>query len=180
VRHAPLLLSRLTRNGPDGTSAVTPTTSGHPMFDDATGRLLVVVVLLTVASLAWLARRRRDGRFAVPAHDPHAGSDALTAADLGRALGSRATFVQFSAPTCASCPHVSRELGALAAAEPGVVHIEVPADRRLDLVRRLGVLRTPTVLLLGPEGSIRSRTSGPLDRRDAEAALIAHLEVAHV
>jgi hypothetical protein len=75
---------------------------------------------------------------------------------------------------------VSRELGALAAAEPGVVHIEVPADRRLDLVRRLGVLRTPTVLLLGPEGSIRSRTSGPLDRRDAAAALIAHLEVAHV
>lgn len=147
------------------------------MFDDATGRLLVVVLLLTVASLAWLAQRRRDGRFAGPVRGPR--TDALTAADLGRALGSRATFVQFSAPTCASCPRVSRELGAVAAASPGVVHIEVPADARLDLVRRFGVLRTPTVLLLGPEGSVRSRTSGPLDRRAVETALLAHLEVAH-
>lgn len=135
----------------------------------AAGRLTVVVVLLAVASLALIAARRRDGVFrrtAAPlAEDP------LTAADLGGRLGTTATFVQFSSPGCASCPQVSRVLAALAGELPGVVHLEVDATRNPALVRRLGVLRTPTVLLLGPGGELRGRTSGTVDRAQAATAL---------
>jgi hypothetical protein len=41
----------------------------------------------------------------------------------------------------------------------------------MGLVRRFSVFRTPTVLLLGPNGGIRSRTSGPLTPARALAAL---------
>ena len=143
----------------------------HALTGNAGGRLLLLVVLLAVTSVLWLAIRRRDGRFRLA----RLASDAvLTGEDLGRPLGRRATFVQFSTPTCASCPQVSRTLSTIADHETGVVHVEVPADRRPDLVRSFGVLRTPTVLLLGPEGAVRSRTSGPLARHQAVAALAEH------
>ena len=148
----------------------------HALTGSAGGRLLLLVVLLAVTSVLWLAIRRRDGRFRLA----RLASDAvLTGEDLGRPLGRRATFVQFSTPTCASCPQVSRTLSTIADHETGVVHVEVPADRRPDLVRRFGVLRTPTVLLLGPEGAVRSRTSGPLPRHQAIAALVEHAGSSH-
>jgi len=148
----------------------------HALTGSAGGRLLLLVVLLAVTSVLWLAIRRRDGRFRLA----RLASDAvLTGEDLGRPLGRRATFVQFSTPTCASCPQVSRTLSSIADHETGVVHVEVPADRRPDLVRRFGVLRTPTVLLLGPEGAVRSRTSGPLARHQAIAALLEHAGSSH-
>jgi len=148
----------------------------HALTGSAGGRLLLLVVLLAVTSVLWLAIRRRDGRFRLA----RLASDAvLTGEDLGRPLGRRATFVQFSTPTCASCPQVSRTLSTIADHETGVVHVEVPADRRPDLVRRFGVLRTPTVLLLGPEGAVRSRTSGPLARHQAIAALAEHAGISH-
>jgi len=148
----------------------------HALTGSAGGRLLLLVVLLAVTSVLWLAIRRRDGRFRLA----RLASDAvLTGEDLGRPLGRRATFVQFSTPTCASCPQVSRTLSTIADHETGVVHVEVPADRRPDLVRRFGVLRTPTVLLLGPEGAVRSRTSGPLARHQAIAALAEHAGSSH-
>jgi len=148
----------------------------HALTGNAGGRLLLLVVLLAVTSVLWLAIRRRDGRFRLA----RLASDAvLTGEDLGRPLGRRATFVQFSTPTCASCPQVSRTLSTIADHETGVVHVEVPAHRRPDLVRSFGVLRTPTVLLLGPEGAVRSRTSGPLARRQAIAALAEHAGSSH-
>lgn len=73
----------------------------HALTGSAGGRLLLLVVLLAVTSVLWLAIRRRDGRFRLA----RLASDAvLTGEDLGRPLGRRATFVQFSTPTCASCP----------------------------------------------------------------------------
>jgi hypothetical protein len=41
----------------------------------------------------------------------------------------------------------------------------------MDLVRRFSVFRTPTVLLLHPDGAVHSRTSGPLTPARALAAL---------
>ncbi len=142
------------------------------MLDDLTGRLLLLVLLLTAASALWLARRRSDGAFVAVAAGPTSAAR-IAAAELGAELGARATFVQFSAPTCATCPQVSRVLSTEAARVAGVRHVEVPAHERLDLVRRHGVLRTPTVLLLGPDGTVASRTAGPLDAGQARAALVA-------
>lgn len=97
----------------------------------------------------------------------------LTADDLGRPLGKLATLVQLSSAGCASCPQVRRVLTALVAGRPGVVHVEIDASQRLDLARRLNVLRTPTVLVLGPSGDVRSRATGRLDPAAAAAALDA-------
>ena len=43
---------------------------------------------------------------------------------------------------------------------PGVVHIEIDAEHHLDLVRELGVLRTPTTLILNAQGQELTRASG--------------------
>lgn len=141
------------------------------LLDQPLGRVLVLAALLVVASLALALVRRRDGVLR-PVAAPGATHDAapsalLTEDDLGQVLGARATFVQLSSPGCATCPQVRRVLQGLAAERPGVVHVEIDAAQRLDLARRLNVLRTPTVLVLGPHGELRARTSG---RLDAEAA----------
>lgn len=160
------------------------------MFDDITGRLLLVVLLLAAASLWFGLRRRSDGRFRAASTTPAAGETAavgspaagplLSGADLGAALGERATFVQFSTTTCATCPQVSRTLGDVTREAAGVVHVEVAADERLDLVRRFGISRTPTVLLVGPRGEVWSRAAGPMHAPQALAALRQHLgSVAH-
>jgi hypothetical protein len=52
-----------------------------------------------------------------------------------------------------------------------VVHIDLLSEDHMDLVRRLSVYRTPTVLLLDSEGAVHSRTSGPLTKARALGAL---------
>lgn len=140
------------------------------------GRAGLVALLLLTASAGWWVARRRAARFRpITARHPHSASpetSALTPGDLGGALGTRATFVQFSSATCASCPQVRRVLGDLAAAEPGVVHADLGVEDHMDLVRRFKVFRTPTVLLLDAGGTVRSRTSGPLTPERARAALL--------
>ena len=133
------------------------------------GRVTLVVVLLAAASAIWWFARRWASRFR-PVHR-RPGVEVLTSADLDRALGRRATFVQFSASTCAACPQVNRLLTDLVTEEPGVIHVDLDAADHLDLVRRLGVYRTPTVLLVDADGAVRSRTSGPLTPAHALAAL---------
>lgn len=164
-------------------AASTLAASAQPIFDAVTagvaGRAGLVLVLLATASAAWWIARRRAARFrptrAVRGADGTPGSarsDAtLTGTELGTELGSRATFVQFSAQTCASCPQVRRVLTSLAESEPGVVHLELDAEAHMDLVRRFSVFRTPTVLLLDADGAVRARTSGPLTLDRAQAAL---------
>ena len=61
----------------------------------------------------------------------------------------------------------------MTAADPGLRHVEIDATRRLDLARRLDVLRTPTVLVLGPDGRVVGRFSGPVTAAQARAALPA-------
>ncbi len=140
------------------------------LLDQPLGRLLLVVALLALASVGLALARRREG--VLRPVRPGAGPAALlTSADLGRPLGARATVVQFSSPGCATCPQVRRVLQGVTAGRPDVVHVEVDAVERLDLARRLNVLRTPTVLVLGPHGELRSRTSGRLDPEAARRAL---------
>lgn len=141
------------------------------LLDQPLGRVLLLAALLLVASLALVTARRRDGVLRPVAVPDAAPSALLTEDDLGRALGTRATLVQLSSPGCATCPQVRRVLQGLTAGRPGVVHVEIDAAQRLDLARRLNVLRTPTVLVLGPHGELRARTSGRLDAAAAARAL---------
>ena len=53
----------------------------------------------------------------------------------------------------------------------GVTHVEIDAAARLDLVRRLRINSTPTVLVLGPDGAIVRRAVGLPRKADVIAAL---------
>ncbi len=135
--------------------------------------VLVAVVLATVAIGLW--RRRADGRLR-PVAQPAGGADTsardlLTEDDLGAPLGNRATLVQFSSAFCAPCRATRTVLGEVSTMLPGIAHVEVDAESRLDLVRRLDVRRTPTVLVLDDAGRVRTRASGAPRKADVVAAL---------
>ncbi|MET9778851.1 thioredoxin family protein [Streptomyces sp. NPDC006367] len=95
----------------------------------------------------------------------------MAAADLGAELGERATLLQFSSAFCAPCRATRRVLGEVAGMVPGVAHIEIDAEARLELVRALGVLRTPTVLVLDAGGRVVRRAVGQPRKADVIAAL---------
>ncbi|MGA5119528.1 TlpA family protein disulfide reductase [Streptomyces pseudogriseolus] len=97
------------------------------------------------------------------------------AAELGAGLGERATLVQFSSAFCAPCRATRRVLGEVADMVPGVTHVEIDAEARLDLVRRLGIERTPTVLVLDAGGRVVRRAAGQPRKADVIAALGAAL-----
>ncbi|MFE4984249.1 MULTISPECIES: TlpA family protein disulfide reductase [unclassified Streptomyces] len=99
------------------------------------------------------------------------GTDTLGPEALGVALGERATLVQFSTAFCQPCRATRRTLAEVAAMVPGVGHVEIDAEERLDLVRALGIARTPTVLVLDRTGRVVRRASGQPRRADVIAAL---------
>jgi len=96
-------------------------------------------------------------------------------AGLGLALGERATLLQFSTAFCAPCRTARRVLAGVAQTVPGVRHVEVDAEAHLDLVRRLGIRRTPTVLVLDARGREARRASGAPPSRDAVFATLAEI-----
>lgn len=100
-----------------------------------------------------------------------AGEMVLDAGQLAAPLGERATLVQFSSAFCAPCRATRRVLAEVAAMVPGVSHIEIDAEDRLDLVRAVGVLKTPTVLVLDAAGREVRRAAGQPRRADVIAAL---------
>lgn len=79
---------------------------------------------------------------------------------LGAVAGERATLLQFSSAFCAPCRATRRVLAGVAAQVPGVAHVEVDAEQHLELVRRLGIARTPTTLVLGSDGREVRRAVG--------------------
>jgi thiol-disulfide isomerase/thioredoxin len=148
-----------------------------------TGGLIALAAALVAASALGLVLRRRAGRFRaarvspVPARDGPA-ADVLTEADLGGPLGRQATLVQFSTAFCAPCRPTRQILTQVAGMVDGVTHVEVDAAARLDLVRRLRISSTPTVLVLGPDGAIARRAVGLPRKADVIAALGAVIQPA--
>jgi thiol-disulfide isomerase/thioredoxin len=100
----------------------------------------------------------------------------LTSEQIGHPLGPRATLLQFSSAFCAPCRATRRILADVAGLVPGVAHVEIDAESRLDLVRQFGVLRTPTVLVLAPDGGVVRRASGQPRKVDVIAAVGAAVE----
>jgi thiol-disulfide isomerase/thioredoxin len=157
--------------------------------------VVTAIVALSAATIIGLLWRRRNGVLrpvtratpgarAQPAADQPPPADAADAADINDAadapvlgpefaprLGERATLVQFSSAFCAPCRTTRRVLGEVAAMVDGVRYVEIDAESRLDLVRRLGVLRTPTVLVLDGAGRIVRRGTGLPRKADVIAAL---------
>ncbi|MFI7415040.1 TlpA family protein disulfide reductase [Streptomyces sp. NPDC049627] len=130
--------------------------------------LVVCVVVLAAASAYGVLQRRRSGRVRVRGRDD---GKRLGAAELGGELGERATLLQFSSAFCAPCRATRRVLGEVAGMVPGVTHVELDAEDNLDLVRRLDILKTPTVLVLDADGNVVRRATGQPRKADVIAAL---------
>ncbi|MBZ3901753.1 thioredoxin family protein [Streptomyces brasiliscabiei] len=130
--------------------------------------LVVCGLVLAAASVYGVLQRRRSGRVRVRGRD---GDKLLGTAELGEGLGERATLVQFSSAFCAPCRATRRVLAEVAGMVPGVTHVEIDAEDRLDLVRRLDILKTPTVLVLDSGGRIVRRATGQPRKADVIAAL---------
>jgi thiol-disulfide isomerase/thioredoxin len=160
-----------------------------------TGGMIALAAALVAATalglgLRWRAGRFRAARSASPATGPasatgpdsaagpaqRAGTDVLTEADLGSRLGRQATLVQFSTAFCAPCRPTRQILAQVAGMTDGVTHVEIDAADRLDLVRRLRINTTPTVLVLGPDGAVVKRAAGLPRKADVIAALGTAIE----
>lgn len=64
-------------------------------------------------------------------------------------------------------------LADVAAKVDGVEHVEIDAESHLDLVREIGILRTPTTLVLDRAGRITARAAGVPRKDQVLAALDA-------
>lgn len=137
--------------------------------------LLVALLALLAASAFGLWRKRTDGR--MRARDPRrAAAEArneglIGEPALGGPLGERATLVQFSSAFCAPCRATRVVLAKVAEDVDGVAHYDLDAESHLDLVRALGILRTPTTLVLDPAGRETARAGGVPRREQVLAAV---------
>ncbi|KIH99379.1 hypothetical protein LP52_07685 [Streptomonospora alba] len=111
---------------------------------------------------------QHDGAAAAAAHGR---PQEITGQDLGTGLGERATLVQFSTAFCQPCRATRRILAEVSGMVDGVNHVEIDAESHLELVRRLDVMRTPTVLVLDSAGRITRRAAGQPRKADVIAAL---------
>ncbi len=120
----------------------------------------------TGAGLWW---RRRTGvvRPVRQPAEPHA--DLL--AGLGVEAGTPVTLLQFSSAFCAPCRATRRVCEQVAEGFDGVRHIEVDAESHLDVVRALGIWRTPTVLVVDADRTVVRRASGQPSRAQVIAAI---------
>jgi thiol-disulfide isomerase/thioredoxin len=130
--------------------------------------IVMCVAVLAAASAFGVLQRRRSGRVRVRGRDD---GKRLGAAELGQGLGERATLVQFSSAFCSPCRATRVLLTDIAAKVDGVTTVDIDAEAPLDLVRRFGILRTPTVLVLDGEGAVTTRASGLPRREQVLAAL---------
>ena len=64
-------------------------------------------------------------------------------------------------------------LGEVAAASSGVIHIDIDAEEKLDLVRKVGILSTPTTLILDSKGFEIARAVGAPRKAQVLASLEA-------
>lgn len=116
---------------------------------------LAVAALVVATTGLGLVLRIRTGRAR------RVGGEVLDAQALGAGpLGDRGTLLQLSTPMCAQCRPTARLLAEVAAARPGVLHLEVDLTEHPDLAGRLNVLQTPTTFLLDAGGRIRGRIGG--------------------
>lgn len=147
----------------------------------------IVVIAVVVALAFGLWRASTDGRFRgthvvrrpaepVPeglADDVAAGAgpgaDLVSA--VGAQLGERATLLQFSSAFCAPCRATRRVLDEVTGLVEGVAHVEVDAEHHLEATRTLGILRTPTTIVLDAAGVEVTRATGAPTRDQVLSAL---------
>jgi len=130
---------------------------------------LPILIVLTLASAYgfWYQRSRGRVKAKKTTHS------ALTASEIGSDLGTRVTLVQFSSAFCTPCRATRALLTDITADLDDVKHIDIDAEKNLDLVRRLDIRSTPTTLVLDKSGIEVGRAVGAPKRAEVLATLAA-------
>ena len=130
---------------------------------------LPILIVFTLATAYGIWYQRSRGQLKSKAS--RVGKPALTASDIGQDLGSRVTLVQFSSAFCTPCRATRALLTDITADLDDVAHVDIDAEKNLDLVRRLDVRSTPTTLVLNSAGVEVGRAVGAPKRADVLASL---------
>ncbi|WP_433291477.1 thioredoxin family protein [Pseudonocardia sp. CA-142604] len=138
---------------------------------DAAG-VWALVTTLVLATAVGLVLRSRNGRLRTGGIA--AGGWALAGASSSGS--DRVLLLQLSSPVCSPCRQTAALLTEFSARRPGVVHREIDVAERPDVARELSVMRTPTVVAFGPDGSELLRVSGVPRLPELEAAIAPGLD----
>lgn len=128
---------------------------------DLLPRLLAVLLLLVVATAAWWLTERRRGSLRTTRTEREGAVTLETLrAATGRQLAEpgRPVVVQLSSEVCTPCRASARTWTLVGGDD--VPLVELDAAEHLDLVRTLGVMRTPTSLVFDHTGTAVGRVSG--------------------
>ena len=130
---------------------------------------LPIFIVLTLASAYGFWYQRSRGKVKVKSST----KTAITPSDIGTELGSRVTLVQFSSAFCTPCRATRALLTDITADLDDVKHIDIDAEKNLDLVRRLDIRSTPTTLVIDKSGLEVGRAVGAPKRAEVLATLSA-------
>ena len=125
---------------------------------------LPIIIIFTLATGYGIWYQRSRGK--VKAKAKRASAKPLVGNEIGGTLGSRATFVQFSSAFCTPCRATRVLLTDISANLPDVSHIEIDAEKNLELVRKLDIRSTPTTLVLDKNGIEIGRAIGAPNRAE--------------
>ena len=125
---------------------------------------LPIIIIFTLATAYGIWYQRSRGK--VKAKAKRASDKPLVGNEIGGELGSRATFVQFSSAFCTPCRATRVLLTDIASDLSDVKHIEIDAEKNLELVRKLDIRSTPTTLVLDKNGLEIGRAIGAPKRAE--------------
>lgn len=129
--------------------------------------LLVVIIVLSLATIYGVWDRKRSG--AIKSKEKFIYQ--VTSHDIGSELGQVATVLQFSSAFCTPCRTTRSILTSVIEHFPKMKHVEVDAEKHLELVRRLNIYQTPTTLFLNAAGKEIARAVGAPKRDQVISAL---------
>ena len=143
---------------------------------DALSIALLLGGLIAVSTVAGLVLRSREGRLTTVS-----GLTLVDSSELGSGVhfGPTATLLQFSTEFCTKCPGTRAFLGQVAAATPGVDHVEVDITNRPDLANKYKIMQTPTTFILDDTGALAARIGGAPRPEAVTAALAIALKKDH-
>ncbi len=125
---------------------------------------LPIIIIFTLATAYGIWYQRSRGK--VKAKAKRASDKPLVGNEIGGELGARATFVQFSSAFCTPCRATRVLLSDITADLSDVKHIEIDAEKNLELVRKLDIRSTPTTLVLDKNGLEIGRAIGAPKRAE--------------
>ena len=132
---------------------------------------LPILIVFTLATAYGLWYQRSRGK--VKSNSSRSSSIAISSQDIGTDLGSRVTLVQFSSAFCTPCRATRALLTDITADLSDVKHVDIDAEKNLDLVRLLDIRSTPTTLVLDKSGNEVGRAVGAPKRAEVLATLSA-------